>query len=126
MSDDLSLSIEGEGVRRICRLAGHLDTHTFERADAALDALLADARITQLVFDFSELRYISSAGLRTLFRARKVLGARGGRVLVANPQAQIRKVLDIVKAVPADDVAESTAAAEASLDASSGGPAPGR
>lgn len=117
MSDDLRISIEGSGAKRTCRLAGHLDTHTYQRADGELEPVLADPAVNLLVLDLSDLEYISSAGLRTVFRARKSLGARGGKVLVANPQPQIRKVFDLVKAVPFSEIFSSTAEADAYLDA---------
>lgn len=117
MSDDLRISIEGTGPKRTCRLAGHLDTHTYQRADAELEPVLADPSVSLLVLDLSDLEYISSAGLRTVFRARKSLGGRGGKVLVANPQPQIRKVFDLVKAVPFSEIFSSTAEADAYLDA---------
>jgi len=117
MSDDLRISIEGSGPKRTCRLAGHLDTHTYQRADSELEPVLADPAVNLLVLDLSDLEYISSAGLRTVFRARKSLGSRGGKVLVANPQPQIRKVFDLVKAVPFSEIFSSTAEADAYLDA---------
>jgi len=117
MSDELQIHIEGSGPKRSCRLAGHLDTHTYQRADAALEPVLTDASVTLLVLDLSDLEYISSAGLRTVFKARKALGARGGKVVVANPQPQIRKVFDLVKAVPFSEIFSSTAEADAYLDA---------
>lgn len=117
MIDELRISIEGSGAKRTCRLAGHLDTHTYQRADAELEPVLADPSVSLLVLDLSDLEYISSAGLRTVFRARKSLGGRGGKVLVANPQPQIRKVFDLVKAVPFSEIFSSTAEADAYLDA---------
>jgi anti-anti-sigma factor len=117
MTDDLRIAIEGSGPKRTCRLAGHLDTHTYQRADSELEPVLADPSVSLLVLDLSELEYISSAGLRTVFRARKSLGSRGGKVLVANPQPQIRKVFDLVKAVPFSEIFSSTAEADAYLDA---------
>ena len=117
MSDDLRIAIEGTGPKRTCTLAGHLDTHTYQRADAELEPVLADPTVNLLVLDLSDLDYISSAGLRTVFRARKALGGRGGKVVVANPQPQIRKVFDLVKAVPFSEIFSSTAEADAYLDA---------
>jgi anti-anti-sigma factor len=117
MTDDLRIAIEGSGPKRTCRLAGHLDTHTYQRADSELEPVLADPSVNLLVLDLSDLEYISSAGLRTVFRARKSLGSRGGKVLVANPQPQIRKVFDLVKAVPFSEIFSSTAEADAYLDA---------
>lgn len=117
MSDDLRISIDGSGPKRTCALAGHLDTHTYQMADSALEPVLADPSVSLLVLDLSELDYISSAGLRTVFRARKTLGARGGKVVVANPQPQIRKVFDLVKAVPFSEIFSSMEEADAYLDA---------
>jgi len=117
MSDDLRISIDGHASKYTCRIAGQLDTHTYQRADALLEPLLADPAVQLLVLDLSGLEYISSAGLRTVFKARKALGARGGKVLVANPQPQIRKVFDLVKAVPFSEIFSSMAEADAYLDA---------
>ena len=37
-------------------------------------------------------------------RARKVIERAGGRVAIVNPQPAVRKVLDIVKAIPAGGI----------------------
>lgn len=117
MTDDLRITIEGQAPKLTCRLAGQLDTHTYQRADAVLEPVLADPTVRLLVLDLAALEYISSAGLRTVFKARKALGSRGGKVVVANPQPQIRKVFDLVKAVPFSEIFSSTAEADAYLDA---------
>ncbi|MGE3772313.1 MAG: STAS domain-containing protein [Gammaproteobacteria bacterium] len=48
-----------------------------------------------LLFDLSELEYISSAGLRVLMIAAKTAKPRGGRIAVAAPQPMVAEVLDI-------------------------------
>ena len=53
------------------------------------------------------LDYISSAGLRVVFKAAKTLRALGGSVALANRQPQIVKVFEIVKALPDLRVFES-------------------
>ena len=68
------------------------------------------------MLDLAELQYISSAGIRSIFRARKALSARGGKVVVVNPQPQIQKVFDVVKAVPMNEIFSSLAEADAYLD----------
>ena len=45
------------------------------------------------------------------------LAPHEGRLLVVHPQEQIRKVIEIVQAVPMDEIFESTADADAYLDA---------
>ena len=81
-------------------LAGRLDTNTAPELDKALDRILAGGRIERLVFDVGALDYLSSAGIRCFIRARKAIEPGGGKVAVVNPQPAVRKVLDIVKALP--------------------------
>lgn len=105
----------GKGSQRVA-IGGRLDTHTYEDLDEALAPLLT-RQLHSLVLDLSELEYISSAGIRSIFKARKALAGHGGKVLVVNPQPQIQKVFDVVKAVPLNDIFGSTAEADAYLDA---------
>jgi len=112
----LSLQIDPTQDRRQrITLSGRLDTHTYQALDEALAPLLA-TQITTLVLDLSHLDYISSAGIRSIFKARKVLATRDGRVLVVNPQPQIRKVFDVVKAVPLNEIFTSVQELDEYLD----------
>ncbi len=98
-------------------LAGRLDTQSYAQLDERLAPLLqAPPEAYVLVLELSELDYISSAGIRSIFKARKALSPRGGKVLVVNPQPQIQKVFDLVKAVPLNEIFASTAEADAYLD----------
>lgn len=57
-------------------LEGRLDTVTAPELEAELKASLDGAE--SLVLDFSKLDYISSAGLRVLLSAHKVMAGKGG------------------------------------------------
>lgn len=61
-------------------LAGRLDTITSPSLEASLKESLDG--ITALVFDFAELDYISSAGLRVLLSAHKTMNKQGSMKLV--------------------------------------------
>lgn len=100
-----------------CRVAltGRLDTHTYDELDRELAPVL-DSTIRALVFDLAQLEYISSAGIRSIFKARKAIEGRGGKVLVSNLQPQIQKVFDIVKAVPMSSIFTSMEEADDYLD----------
>lgn len=115
MSLDITIHPPGNNTQRLA-LGGRLDTHTYQQLDDALVPLL-DSTLTSLVLDLEALEYISSAGIRSVFKARKQLAARNGRVLVVNPQPQIQKVFDLVKAVPMSEIFTSVAEADAYLDA---------
>ena len=99
-------------------LAGRLDTHTAPELDQELDRVMhSEGEIKQLVFDLSQLDYLSSAGIRCFVRARKFIEPRGGTVAVVNPQPPVRKVLDIVKAIPTAGIFGSIAELDEYLDA---------
>lgn len=114
---DLQIRIDPpRGDSQRVALSGRLDTHSYDELDRRLAPLLS-SNILSLVLDLGELEYISSAGIRSVFKARKALSARGGKVVVANLQPQIAKVFDIVKAVPMGEVFTSVEEADAYLDA---------
>ena len=115
MSLDIQILPFARGSQHVV-LAGRLDTNTYEELDEKLGPLLTHD-LQSLVLDLAALEYISSAGIRSIFKARKALGGHGGKVLVVNPQAQIQKVFDVVKAVPLNEIFSSTAEADAYLDA---------
>jgi sigma-B regulation protein RsbU (phosphoserine phosphatase) len=101
-----NLDTESESPdRTTLHLHGRLDAQTFNDFDSAmLDVLPRVAEGGTVVLDLSALEYISSAGLRSIAMIRRSMRARGGRTLLLNPQPQVRKVFDIVKAVPLHEV----------------------
>jgi len=103
-------------ARIIVRPAGKLDATSSPEFDSALELVLAQMpRGGTLVFDLADLEYISSAGLRSLFRARKAMKANGGHSLVMQAQPQVRAVLEIVKAVPVHELFRNVAELDAHL-----------
>ena len=102
------------GNQRV-EVGGRLDTHTYSELDDRLTLVLA-AKVQSLVLDLAQLDYISSAGVRSIFRARKLLAERGGTLVLANTQPQVQKVFDIVKAVPLSEIFRSVQEADAYLD----------
>jgi anti-sigma B factor antagonist len=73
-------------------LEGRLDTMTAPELEAELNASLKDAE--SLVFDFSKLDYISSAGLRVLLSAHKVMAGKGG-MKVTHVNEIVQEVFDV-------------------------------
>jgi anti-anti-sigma factor len=96
-------------------VAGRLDTITSPEFDEKLAPVLA-SDVKVLVFDMADLSYISSAGLRSIFRARKLMEARGAALLLVNVQPGVQKVFDIVKALPTQSVFKSVAELDQYLD----------
>ena len=73
-------------------LEGRLDTMTSPELEAELNKSLAGAET--LVMDFSKLEYISSAGLRVLLSAHKVMSAKGG-MKVTNVNEIVQEVFEV-------------------------------
>lgn len=113
----MSLTIQlNESPTPTVILAGRLDTDTAPELDAAMREMLAGEGTKRLVFDLGALDYLSSAGIRCFIRARKAIEPRGGKVVIVNPQPGVRKVLDIVKAIPVGGIFASVAELDAYLD----------
>ena len=113
----LEIRIENpEPTRAHVWIVGRLDGSNHHELDRDLQPLLDDPALQNLVLDLQHVDYISSAGLRSIFRARKVLGLREGRLLVVNPQPQVQKVFDIVKAVPVREIFRSVDELDEYLD----------
>lgn len=73
-------------------LIGRLDTITAPSLDKELKDSLTG--ITMLAFDFSKLEYISSAGLRVLLSAQKVMNKQGS-MTISSVNADIMEIFEI-------------------------------
>ena len=71
---------------------GRLDTLTSPELEEKLEPELDNTE--KLIFDFEGLEYISSAGLRVLLSAIKVMDEQGG-MIVKNVRPEIMEVLEI-------------------------------
>ena len=65
---------------------------TLEELEKELDSVLAD--IKELTFDFANLEYVSSAGLRVILKAQKAMNAQGSMKLTGVNDS-IMEVFDI-------------------------------
>ena len=57
------------------KVIGRLDTSTAPQLEAEMNDSLDSAK--DLILDFSELEYISSAGLRVILKAQKIMNKQG-------------------------------------------------
>lgn len=73
-------------------LSGRLDTVSAPSLEAELKRSVSDTR--SLVFDFKELEYISSAGLRVLLSAQKVMNKQG-KMVIRNVGRDVMDVFEV-------------------------------
>lgn len=112
----LSVRVEDrQGLTKTMFLEGRLDSATAPQLDSELDGVLA-MPMKVLVLDLSKLDYLSSAGIRSMFRAQKAMKARAGKTLIVNPQPAVQKVFEIVKAVDLKTVFASVKELDEYLD----------
>ncbi len=94
---------------------GSLDTETYSVLEEKVDLLLAASPGT-IIFDLEKLDYISSMGVRVIAKAKKSLKESGGKIVLLNLQPQIRKVFEIIKALPSEQIFSSIEEMDRYLD----------
>ena len=72
-------------------LNGRLDTPAAVKAQQEIGPLLENAD-KEIVFDCTNLEYISSSGLRLFLTIRKEASVKGGKIIIENINDEIRKV----------------------------------
>ena len=82
--------INGEALTLI--VSGRLDTQTAPELENELDSILSGLK--ELIFDMTNLEYVSSAGLRVILKAQKAMNAQGSMKLTGVNDS-IMEVFDI-------------------------------
>lgn len=75
----MTIQKKAEGTTLTLTVEGRLDTMTAPELEAAVRESIDG--ITELVFDFGALEYVSSAGLRVLLSAQKIMNKQGSMVI---------------------------------------------
>ena len=88
----MTIKQTNEGEKLTLALSGRLDTVTAPELETVIDTALGGAK--ELCFDFTELEYISSAGLRVLLKAQKIMNAKG-KMTITGVNETIMEVFDI-------------------------------
>ena len=82
--------LNGEALTLI--VSGRLDTQTAPELEKELDSILAGLK--ELIFDMTNLEYVSSAGLRVILKAQKAMNQQGSMKLTGVNDS-IMEVFDI-------------------------------
>ena len=115
MSLQIDLTEKKPGLVEVA-LDGRLDTETSEQLEARLDDLLkTEPRAVR--FNMKSLDYVSSMGIRVIFKTFKTLRQKKAMFLMSNLQPQIQKVFDIAEALPPESIFETVKEADEYFDA---------
>jgi anti-sigma B factor antagonist len=82
--------LSGESAKII--VVGRLDTQTAPELEKEIDEVVSNVK--ELIFDMNGLEYISSAGLRVILKAQKIMNTKGSMKLIG-VNDNIMEVFDI-------------------------------
>ena len=88
----MEIKMNRNDTELIIAVEGRLDTLTAPDLEEALEAEIEG--VEKLIFDFGELKYISSAGLRVLLTAMQIM-ADQGEMTVKNVTPDVMDVFEV-------------------------------
>ena len=90
----MEISEETKGNAHIFRLAGRLDSNTSPEFEKKILGTIGNGS-KQLIADFQNLDYISSAGLRVILKATKELKRSEGKLILCSMKDYVKEVFEI-------------------------------
>ncbi len=88
----MNINKKQDGSTLTVALEGRLDTTTAPQLEGELRTAVNG--VTELIFDLEALDYVSSAGLRVLLSAQKVMN-RQGSMLIRNVKPEIMEIFEV-------------------------------
>lgn len=88
----LNINKKMENGKVVIMPEGRLDTMTAPQMEGAINEVLPE--LTELILDFKNLEYISSAGLRVLLSAQKAMNMQG-KMKLCNVNDTIMEIFEV-------------------------------
>lgn len=88
----MNITKSKENARLTLVLEGRLDTTTAPQLEAEVKTALDG--VNELILDFAQLEYLSSAGLRVILAAQKVMNKQG-KMVVRHVNETIMEVFEV-------------------------------
>lgn len=89
---DMTIEKIMNGSTAVLKITDMLDTETAPELEALIDSELAG--VDDLTLDFEALEYVSSAGLRVILKAQKMMNA-AGKMKVVHVNESIMEIFEI-------------------------------
>jgi anti-anti-sigma factor len=87
-------------------ISGSIDSDTYKGLEDKINPVL-NSSTKVIIFDMEGVEYVSSMGLNVIFKTQRGIEKLGGTFVMTNIQPQVRKVLEIVKALPSVKIFET-------------------
>lgn len=81
-----------DNTKMTVKISGRMDTNTAPEVEESLKESIDG--ITELIIDLSDLEYISSAGLRVLLAAQKIMNKQGS-MTVTGVNSSIMEIFEV-------------------------------
>ncbi len=88
----MTINTKQEGTQLTISLEGRLDTVTAPELEEVIKEKLHG--MTELIMDLKDIAYVSSAGLRVLLSAQKVMN-RQGSMVIRNANEDVMEIFDV-------------------------------
>ena len=88
----LNINILKDGEKAVYALEGRLDTSTAPQLEEAVNGNISELK--DISFDFANLEYISSAGLRVLLSTQKTMNKQG-KMVIQNVSEEVMEIFDV-------------------------------
>ena len=85
---------ENQSGINIFKLNGRLDSNTSQGFEKKIFQAIDDGS-KNMIIDFKDLEYISSAGLRVILKATKALKREEGKMMLCHMQDYVKEVFEI-------------------------------
>ena len=76
-------------------LKGDIDHHTAAEMRMELDGELEQTMPFVVILDFGEVGFMDSSGIGLILGRARLLSGWGGKLLIASPSEQVRKILKL-------------------------------
>jgi len=89
----MTIDVTTENRKALIAVKGRLDTMTGPELEAKIKELIEE--VDEITFDFSNLEYMSSSGLRILLATHKKLTSTQGSMWVKNANPDIKEIFKV-------------------------------
>lgn len=79
----------------IVSISGEIDHHISEQVREKIDMHIDNNSIKNIIFDFSDVNFMDSAGIGVIIGRYKKVAPLGGKVAVAKAKPQIKRILEV-------------------------------
>lgn len=93
--DDFGVDVSINGPLATVRVVGDIDAATAPALDETLRQVQAEAGLSEIALDFSDMSFIDSSGLSVLVAAHKRLRASGVMLAITNASPSARRLFSI-------------------------------